>query len=63
MRHNLIDLRITQGMYPDDALADLHALKVLKIDCMRGEYFQMYIECITDNCTPPCAQLWIIDTF
>ena len=37
MRQNLIDLRITQGMYPDEALADLHALKVLKIDCMRGE--------------------------
>ena len=37
MRHNLIDIRITQGMYPDEALGDLHALKVLKIDCMRCE--------------------------
>ena len=35
MRHNLIDLRITQGMYPDEALADLRSLKVLKLDCIR----------------------------
>ena len=39
MRHNLIDLRITNMMYPDEALADLHALKVLKIDCITGERF------------------------
>ena len=39
MQRNLIELRITQGMYPDEALADLRALKVLKIDCMRSEYF------------------------
>ena len=37
MRHNLIDLRITKGMYPDDTLADLRSLKVLKIDCIRGK--------------------------
>ena len=37
MRHNLIDLRITQGMYPEEALSDLRVLKVLKIDCMRGK--------------------------
>ena len=39
IRHNLIDLRITNMMYPDEALADLHALKVLKIDCITGERF------------------------
>ena len=39
MRHNLIDLRMTNMMYPDEALADLHALKVLKIDCITGERF------------------------
>ena len=37
MRHNLVDLRITKGMYPDDTLADLRSLKVLKIDCIRGK--------------------------
>ena len=38
MRHNLIDLRITNGMYPDETLADLRTLKVLKIDCMGGKH-------------------------
>ena len=37
MRQNLIDLRITKGMYPDDTLAGLRVLKVLKIDCIRGK--------------------------
>ena len=49
MRHNLMDLRITQGMYPDEALADLRSLKVLKIDCIRGEHFSdmiLYVLCI-----------------
>ena len=38
MRHNLMDRRTTLRMYPDETLADLYSLKVLKIDCISGEY-------------------------
>ena len=58
MRHNLIDLRITQGMYPDEALADLHALKVLKIDCISGKHLLCNLKSllvIVDIHMPNCA--------